>query len=155
MKSIRDLLAEHPFFAGLEPADIDLLAGCGTNVHFRAGQRIMVEGDPADVFYVLRSGRVSIEIGVPGRAPLVIDTVVAGEILGVSWLFAPHRWSFDATALDETSAVAVDGACLRGKCDADPRLGYLLMSRFARLLRDRLQATRLQLLDVYGADVVR
>jgi CRP/FNR family transcriptional regulator, cyclic AMP receptor protein len=154
LQAIRDLLAEHPFFAGLEPADLDLLAGCGTNVHFRSGQRILVEGEAADVFYLLRSGRVALEVGVPGRAPLMIDTVGAGEILGVSWLFAPHRWAFDATALDETSAVAVDAACLRGKCDADPRLGYLLMSRFARLLRDRLQATRLQLLDIYGADAV-
>ncbi|MDH4144204.1 MAG: cyclic nucleotide-binding domain-containing protein [Acidimicrobiia bacterium] len=153
MKAIHDLLAEHPFFAELEPADLDLLAGCGANVHFRAGERILVEGEPADVFYVLRSGRVSLEIGVPGRAPLVIDTVGAGEILGVSWLVAPHRWAFDAIALGETSAVALDAACLRGKCDADPRLGYALMSRFARLLRDRLQSTRFQLLDVYGSDV--
>jgi CRP-like cAMP-binding protein len=150
VKAIHHLLAEHPFFAGLEPADLDLLAGCGHNVHFRSGQRILAEGDPADVFYVVRSGRACLEISVPGRTPLVIQTVGPGELLGVSWLFAPHRWAFDATALAETTAVALDAACLRGKCDADPRLGYALMSRFAQLLRDRLQATRLQLLDVYG-----
>jgi CRP/FNR family transcriptional regulator, cyclic AMP receptor protein len=149
VKSIRDLLAEHPFFAGLDPADVDLLAGCGANVRFAAGSRILAEGEPADLFYVLRSGRAALEVSVPGRKPLVIETLGPGEILGVSWLFAPYRWAFDATALDDVSAVGLDAACLRAKCDEDTRLGYVLMSRFAVLLRDRLQAARLQLLDVY------
>lgn len=149
MKSIRDLLADHPFFAELSAADVDLLAGCGANVHFAVGERVLTEGQPADVFYVLRSGRVALEISVAGREPLVIETLGAGEVLGVSWLFPPYRWSFDATAIEDTSAVAVDGACLRLKCDADPRLGYALMLRFSAVLRERLQATRLQLLDVY------
>jgi CRP/FNR family transcriptional regulator, cyclic AMP receptor protein len=155
MKSIGDLLSDHPFFADLDPAVISLIAGCGTNVHMAPRQRILTEGEPADVFYVLRSGRVAVEIAVPGREPLVIETLGPGEILGVSWLFPPYRLSFDATALEDTSAVAIDAACLRGKCDADPQLGYALMSRFARLLRDRLQATRLQLLDVYSDSATR
>jgi hypothetical protein len=46
--------------------------------------------------------------------------------------------------------VAFDGACLRGKCEQDHDLGYELMKRFAANMVDRLQATRLQLLDVYG-----
>ena len=150
MKSIHDLLAEHPFFVGLDPVDVEVLAGCGSNVRFSAGSRILAEGEPADRFFVLRSGRAALEVSVPGRMPLVIETLGPGELLGVSWLFAPYRWTFDASALDDVSAVGLDAACLRGKCDADPRLGYALMSRFAVLLRDRLQATRLQLLDVYG-----
>lgn len=155
MQTIRDLLDEHPLFAGLDAADLDLLAGCGLITHFAAGQPIAREGQPADLFFVLRSGRAAIEVNVPGRAPLVIATAGPGEVLGVSWLFPPYRFAFDAVALEGTSAIALDAACLRGKCEADPRLGYALMVRFARLLRDELQATRLRLLDVYGDDHAR
>lgn len=147
---LQALLAGHAFFAGLDPASVETLAGCGHNVHFPAGARILREGDPADEFYVLRRGRVAVQIAVPGRGPLVVETLGPGELLGVSWLFPPHRWAFDAEALEPTGAVALDAACLRGKCDADPALGYELFKRFARLMRDRLQATRLQLVDMYG-----
>ena len=70
--------------------------------------------------------------------------------MGWSWLFAPHRWQFDGRAVDPTRTIAFDGTCLRGKCDADHELGYQLMRRFAAVAVERLQATRLQLLDVYG-----
>ena len=53
------------------------------------------------------------------------------------------------------SAIAFDGACLRGKCEADHDLGYELMQRIAQVIIERLQATRLRLLDVYGVGVAR
>jgi len=71
-------------------------------------------------------------------------------VLGWSWLFPPYRWHFDAHATTVVRATAFDGTCLRGKCDADPALGYELTSRFAQTLIERLQWTRLRLLDVYG-----
>ncbi|MDH3707805.1 MAG: cyclic nucleotide-binding domain-containing protein [Acidimicrobiia bacterium] len=150
MKSIADLLHEHPFFAGLEPAALDLIAGCGHNEHFDVDQQILTENDPADTFYVLRRGRVAIEIDTPRQGPLIIETVSAGDILGVSWLLPPYRWTYDARAIDATDAVALDAACLRGKCDDDPVLGYELFKRFAGLVRDRLHASRMQLVDLYG-----
>ena len=153
MKSIADLLTEHQFFAGLPAASIALISGCGTNVHFETGATVFNEGDPADTFYVVRRGSVAIEIGAPHREPVVIETVSAGEVLGVSWLMPPYRWSFDGRARGEVSAVQLDAACLRGKCDDDPALGYDLYKRFAGLMRDRLHATQLQLLDVYGSHV--
>ncbi len=150
MKSISDLLGEHPFFEGLPPEALELISGCGMNVHFDADATIISEDEPADVFYVLRSGRVAIEVATPRRGPLVIETVGPGEILGVSWLLPPYRWTFDGRATISTSAVALDAACLRQKCDQDPVLGYEMYKRFAALVRDRLQATRLQLVDFYG-----
>ena len=150
VREIRDLLAAEAFFHDLDADYLDLIAGCGTNTHFAAGTMIFREGEPADTFYVLRSGKVALEIHVPERGALVIETLGPGELLGWSWLFPPYKWHFDARAIDGASAVALDGACLRGKCDDDPRLGYLLMQRFARVSQERLQATRLQLLDVYG-----
>jgi CRP-like cAMP-binding protein len=139
-----------PLLAGLVRAELELLAGCARNVHFDAGEQIFREGEPADAFWVIRHGRVALEAHVPARGPLTIETLEPGEVLGWSWLFPPYRWHFDARALSGVRATAFDGACLRGKCSDDPALGYDLMQRFARVMMERLQATRLRLLDVYG-----
>jgi CRP-like cAMP-binding protein len=149
---IRDLLARHPFFADLSDDDIELIAGCGRNVHFRPGQPVFGEGETADQFFVLRHGRVALSVHGPQHDEITIATVGDGDVLGWSWLFPPYRWHFDARATAETSAVALDGVCLRGKCDDDTALGYRLMQRFARLTQRRLQETRLQLLDLYGRE---
>ncbi len=148
-RSIRDLLAGHRFFADLPEGDLDLIAGCGLNQVFRPGEVLFREGDPAEWFHVIREGRVALSIGIPGREDLIIDTLGPGEVLGWSWLFPPHVWTMDATALDRVHVVALDGVCLRGKCDDDPALGYSLARRFAGILSDRLAATRLRLLDIY------
>jgi hypothetical protein len=76
-----------------------------------------------------------------------------GEILGWSWLIPPYNWHFDARAVELTRAIALDGKCLRNKCEQDHDLGYELLKRFAHIMEQRLQATRLQLLDVYGNHV--
>ena len=150
LKKIDSLLAEVPAFAGLDPAKLTLMAGCGQNVHFEAGSQLFREGDPADTFYVIRHGAVGLDIHVPAREPVTIETLHGGDLLGWSWLFPPYKWSFDGRAVEDTSAISLDGACLRGKCDDDHELGYELMKRFAQVIVERLQATRLRLLDVYG-----
>jgi CRP-like cAMP-binding protein len=152
MKSIGDLLREQRIFHGLPDDTLDLIAGCGHNVRFGQDEKIIAANDPADSFYLVRSGRVAIEVDTPRRGPLVIQTIGSDDLLGVSWLLPPYRWNFDARAVEPTSAIEIDASCLRGKCDDDPALGYELFKRFAGLVRDRLQATRLQLVDLYGND---
>jgi CRP-like cAMP-binding protein len=151
-RGIRDLLAEHPFLADLPDADLDLIAACGRNVHFAADEVIFEEGADADVFFVVRRGRVALSVHSPQGGALTIATIGDGDVLGWSWLFPPYRWHFDAHATTATSAVALDGACLRAKCEDDAALGYRLMQRFAGLVQQRLQETRLQLLDLYGRE---
>ena len=148
--SIDELIAALPTFAGLDPAYLELIAGCGGNRVFEAGEHLAREGDPADTFFVIRHGRVALEVEAPARGRLIVETLGEGAVVGWSWLFPPYRWNFDARALETTRAIGFDGACLRGKCDADHALGYELMRRFAAVMLDRLQATRLRLLDVYG-----
>jgi CRP-like cAMP-binding protein len=150
MRTIDDLLRDAPLFGGLPPERIELLAACGVNVHFESGEMLFREGDPADTFFLLREGAIALETYVPSRGPAVIETLDAGEVVGWSWLFPPYKWHFDARAAQFVRAIAFDAACLRGKIDADPVLGFQLMSRFAQVLIDRLQWTRVQLLDVYG-----
>jgi CRP/FNR family transcriptional regulator, cyclic AMP receptor protein len=151
-ETMEELLGDHPFFAGLGAAAVRLMAGCASNVHFAQGEFIFSQGEAASRFYVLRHGRVALEIHSPGRGPLVIDTMDEGEVLGWSWLVRPYRYFGDARAVTPVSATALDGACLRGKCEADPELGYQLLKRVTAVMYDRLQSTRVRLLDLYGAE---
>ena len=150
MRDMVALLSASPVFAGLDHDQLDFIAGCGWNVHFKAGDTIFKFGEPADRFFVLRDGTISVEIRHPGGPARRLETLGDGEVLGWSWLFPPYTWQFDARALTDVRATAFDGTCLRDKCDHDPTLGYELMKRFAGIVTARLQATRLQLLDLYG-----
>ena len=149
-RRLDEILADVPFLAGLSAHELALLAGCASNVHFDEGEVLFREGDAANSFYVVRHGSVALELHVPARGGMTIETIEAGEVIGWSWLFPPYRWHFDARALSSVRATAFDGECLRGKCEDDPALGYDLMKRFAQVLIERLQWTRLRLLDVYG-----
>lgn len=153
-RDIEDLVNEHRFFEGISPPYRALVAGCGKNVHFEPGQLIATTGAAADRFFAVRAGRVSIEMHAPARGALVLQTAEAGEVVGWSWLFPPYRWSFDVRAIDTVRAIEFDGTCLRDKCERDPAMGYEFMKRFAQVFLHRLEAARLQLLDLYG-DVAR
>ncbi len=150
IQGLERYLATHPFFQGLPPDYLALLTGCARNVSFAAGETIFSQGGAADFFYLLRDGKVALEFPVPGNGRLMIDTLDAGDVLGASWLVTPYQWHYDARALVATRAFALDAVCLRGKCDADPALGYDLMKRFAAVMQERLQAAQLQLADMYG-----
>ena len=152
IQSFYGLLAEHPFFRDLHSDHLDTVVGCATNVTFEPGQFVFREGDRADRFFVIREGRVAVEVFVPSKGPITIETIDGGEVLGWSWLFPPYKSHFDARALDAVRALALDGACLRGKCEEDTDLGYRLLRRFNQIVVERLEATRMQLLDLYGDD---
>lgn len=150
MQTIEELLADVPGLAGMEPEHLALIAGCGQTQVFGDGEYLMREGDPADRFYVIRSGAVAMEIFVPQRGAVTVESIGPGDLLGWSWLVEPYRVHLDARSTGETHTLSFDAACLRGKCDADPVLGYALMRRFVPVIAERLQATRVRLLDVYG-----
>jgi CRP-like cAMP-binding protein len=149
-QTLEEYLSQHPFFAGLDESVVTLLAGCAVNAHFHPGQYLFHEGDPADTFYLLRHGRVSIEVHAPAGPAVVVDSAHADDVVGWSWLVAPYRWLFDARATEETSAIAFDGACLRGKCELDPAVGYAMLQRVVQVMSARLQSARVRLLDLYG-----
>ena len=150
MQTIEQLLAEAKAFNGMSNEHLELIAGCARNTTFTDGQYLMREGDPANTFFVIRQGRVAMEIFVPERGGVTIETIDDGDLLGWSWLVPPFRQHLDARAIGNVHTVAFDAACLRGKADEDAELGYELMRRFIPVIVERLQATRVRLLDVYG-----
>jgi CRP-like cAMP-binding protein len=150
METLESTVLAQPFFAGLDPGIAALIADCARNHSFELGAYLFREGDEAREFFMLREGDVALEIQAPGRPTLVLSTTQAGDIVGASWLVPPYRWNSDARARSRVRALGFDAACLRAKCDEDPRTGYAMMKRFAPLLVHRLHAAHLQLLDVYG-----
>ena len=151
METLEPILAKHPFLKGIEPEHLKILVGCASNVRFNAGQFLFHEGEEANEFYMIRQGKVAIQIQGAERGPITVQTIGEGEVLGWSWLIPPYRWRFDAQALELTRAIALDGKCLRTKSEEDHALGYQLLKRFAGIIVERLEGTRLQLLDVYKA----
>ncbi len=150
MAGLDQIVSEQPFFAGLAPEYSELVAGCARNHMFQAQQYLFHEADPANEFFLIRHGKVALEIAAPGRPPVVFATLREGDIVGASWLVPPYVWMFDARAMDLTRAIGIDAACLRRKCEADHHLGYEMMKRFLPIFVKRLHDTRLQILDVYG-----
>ena len=151
MEDLKRILAAHPFFSGLKPEDFELIVGCASNVRFNPGEYIFREGEKADKFYLVRKGRVALESSAGDQKSMVIQTVSEGKVLGWSWLVPPYRWSTGARAVELVQAIALDGECLRDKCEADNKLGYELLKRVVRVIGTRLEATRTQMLAVYSA----
>jgi CRP-like cAMP-binding protein len=149
-QSLEVVLRNHPFLSDLSPEHIQTLISCASNQRFATGDLVAREGTEADSFYLLRSGTVALQMHRPESGGITLNTLGEGDVLGWSWLVPPHRWHFDARAVEPVRAIALDGRCLRNKCEQDHELGYQLLKRFSTLIEDRLEATRLQLLDVYG-----
>jgi len=152
LTALQSKLTEQAFIKGMDPGYVEEIVECAASATFDSGQFIVREGEAAGYFYIITRGKVALEVDAPGRGAIVIDTLGEDEVLGWSWLFPPYRWHFDARALELTRAIAFNAACLRGKCEQDPKLGYELVKRFSQVLMERLQATRLRLLDVYRVE---
>ena len=132
---------------GLAQNYLDFIVGCASHKVFKAVEIIHSEGEPADKFYLIRSGRVDIYIEHPKE--IIIQSIREGSILGWSWLVPPYKYRFSARAAENTRAIALDGKCLREKCEKNSDLGYELIKRLLNVFTERLEATRLQLVDIY------
>ena len=150
MEALENIIARHPFLENLHQRYSHLLRECGTLQHFGPRQQIFQTGSEADHFYLIDHGRVALETPfIPGNGVVIIQTLEAGEALGWSWLFPPLVWHFGARAIEPTDVVAFDAAVLRDKANEDHEFGYEFAMRVGGIMLQRLQATRLQLLD-YG-----
>jgi len=148
IETLDSLLRKHPFFKGMSDQQLKTIEGCAKNARFSEGKTIFVEGDPADAFYFIEEGSVSIELTIPDRPISSVHKVGAGEILGWSWVSPPYHWHFNARALKPVKAIVFDARCLRAKLDEDHQLGYELLKRFAAVIVQRLDATQVQLLKM-------
>ena len=151
MRTVEQLLEESPALASLPPEHRATMAGC-------ARLHVFYPGEPAAAARATRPTSSSSSGAAPSRSrprcpgagPVTLETLGPGEILGWSWLVPPYRSAFGARALDAVHVIALDGACLRGKCERDPALGFDLLKVVATVFVRRLEETRMRLLDLYA-----
>lgn len=143
-------LEAHPFLRGLSEAHLEALASCATELNVKAGAFLFNEGEAADASYLVMRGRVVLEIYVPGRGGVTVESVDDGGVVGWSWLLSPHLWHFDARTTRPTHLIILNGPRVRALCDQDNTLAAALLSRFMGVAHRRVENLRLQLLDVYG-----
>jgi CRP/FNR family transcriptional regulator, cyclic AMP receptor protein len=144
-------LAGHAFARGLPAGSLSRLAALATSVEIPAGQQIFEEGERAARLWLIRTGRVVLDLRVPGRARLIVETLGPGDELGLSWLSPASQWQFGAYAQLPVSAFELPSAELVDLCETDYELGYQLSRRLLRTAISRLQAARIRILDLYGA----
>jgi len=149
-ENLEQILRDHPFFSGMRPEHLKLLAGCASNTHFEGGQFLLHQGEEADRCYLIRHGKVSLEVYAPERGAVEIQTLAKGDVLGWSWLVPPHRWRLDARALEMTRAIMLDGKHMREECERDHEFGYALLKRFNTVMAENVESLRFQLLNVYA-----
>ncbi|HLJ68130.1 MAG TPA: cyclic nucleotide-binding domain-containing protein [Chloroflexota bacterium] len=149
METLERVIERHPFLQGLSHRYLLLLLGCASQARFNPGEFVFHMGENADNFYLIRHGKVALELYTAERGPLTIETLGDNEAVGWSWLVPPYRWNLDARAIQPTLTLSFDAACLRRKCEEDHDLGYEMYKRFTPVIAQRLQATRVQVLDVH------
>jgi CRP/FNR family transcriptional regulator, cyclic AMP receptor protein len=135
-------VALHPFLAGMNRTLLALLTDCAMPVHFKKGQTIFREGEMANRFYLIESGKVVLESGDGLGKPVLIETIGAGDLLGWSWMFPPYTWRFTARAAEPTAAIFFYGTILREYCERDYSLGFELFKRMAPVMIKRMQNAR-------------
>jgi CRP/FNR family transcriptional regulator, cyclic AMP receptor protein len=143
-------IALHPFLAGMNRAQLGLLTDCAMAAHFKKGEIILREGEFANRFYLIESGKVVLESNVGFGEPLVVETISAGDLLGWSWMFPPYVWQFSARAVEPTTAIFFYGTILREYCEKDHSFGYELLKRISAVMVKRLQAARKQMLSLHA-----
>ena len=141
---------DHPFFSGMSPEQLAVIAGAvepgaAQEATFGPGEIIFREGEPANRSYLIESGSIMLEAHEPADGTFPIQKLVAGEVVGFSWLFPPFTWCCQARALETTKAIVLNGAHLLPAAEEDKTFGYELMKRVGQLAIRRLQATRRQL----------
>ncbi|MEU5998975.1 cyclic nucleotide-binding domain-containing protein [Streptomyces sp. NPDC047197] len=119
-------------------------------VSFPQGVRLFEEGARADRFWIIRTGTISLDIHVPGRRPGVIETLGHNELVGWSWLFAPHSWHLGAETTTPVRAYEFDAVAVRDMCEDDPALGCAVTQWVGDVLAHRLRSSRTRLLDLYA-----
>ncbi len=145
--AIRNYLAANRFFSQLDEKAIEFLAASANDGQIERGDVLFRQGAPADKFYLVQRGKVSVEVPALVGPALQIQSLGDGQVLGWSWLIPPYRWHFLARVEEVSEIIEFDGKVILARCEQDPKFGYELLKRFAGLMSERLDAARQRMMD--------
>jgi CRP/FNR family cyclic AMP-dependent transcriptional regulator len=145
-----EYLSAHEFFSGFSDDVLNFLCQCSSTHSLKNGQILFRHGENADKFYVVRQGRLSIQIPAIMGPPLEIQSLGKDQVLGWSWLIPPYKWSFQAKAEADAELLMFDGKLILARCEQEPAFGYALLKKFAALMSLRLDAARRKMMDEWN-----
>jgi len=145
-------LAATRFVEGISHDHLVCLCRASRLLTLPAGVKLFQEGAFEDEVFVISSGRIRLSMNVPGRGAVPFLTTGPGELVGWSGLIGDGRMTATATAIDDTTLIAMSGRRLQELCDCEKELGYVLLQRVAQVLSQRLLSTRLQLMDLFSGE---
>ncbi len=145
-----DTTSPSSFLARLSPATREAILSLAQTYHFKSGDTIFREGDPATMLYIVKSGRVAIEIHIPSKGKQTILTAGPGETFSWSALVEPQIETASARATEETEVLGMKSGALMDLFQDHCRVGFETYHALSVVITMRLVATRLQLLDVYA-----
>jgi CRP-like cAMP-binding protein len=145
--SIVTLIERHGFFVGIPQRMAAAIGALAVERKVAMDEMLLRQGEPANHVFLVYSGKVSVELFAPGRDPIVVEQLGAGDVVGWSWLCLPYRWSFDARAVEPSTVIDIDAAALRARFDADPALGYEVLRRFVPVMSRRLSSSRERMVE--------
>jgi CRP/FNR family transcriptional regulator, cyclic AMP receptor protein len=146
-----DVLRETPLTAGLGHPERRRLARLCEVTRAEPGSVLLREGNQTTHLGIVRSGRVALRLQVPGRGSTTVLTVEAGDVFGWSAVVPPYRATSTAIAIEPSEVLVCEARALRDALDEDEDLAAALYPRLLQAVARRLEATRLQLLDVFGS----
>ena len=144
-----DRLDKLSFCKGLSKEYMNQLISLGEFRTYEPGQCLFLEGVTSTEVYLLVEGKAALEESLPGREPMRVQTVNAGELLGWSPVLGLGCMTATARALTPARALALNAAKILALAEVDPKFGQDFMRRTATALALRLNATRLRLLEAY------
>ena len=151
--SFIETLREIRFLHDIGPMHLEQIAQISRVRDFKEGDVVFRQGDAAQHIYLVVYGNVSLEICAAATGCKQILTLGPGELLGWSSVLEQLSFTARARVVDATRLVEINVTQLLAMCHTDPQFGYTLMRQIALALAKRLSATRMQLLDVYGASL--
>jgi CRP-like cAMP-binding protein len=143
------------FASGLDPAIQTRLVELSRPYTAAPGTQLFKEGDQSDILGIVTRGRVALRTLVAERGDITILTVEPGDIFGWSAIVPPYRATSTAVAIEPVEAVVMEGPALRAALREDCALAHALYPRVMVAMARRLNATRLQLLDLFAAEAVK
>lgn len=132
----------------IPPGHRERLAALGTPRTFDLGERIFEEGQPADRFWIIRTGTVALDLTGRGDRRVAVELLGAGDLLGWSWMVPPRRWHMGAECTSPVRVFEFDAEQVRRVCDEDPALDRALCHYVAGVIAHRLRSARVRLLEV-------
>lgn len=149
-QSTTEYLSAHEFFSEFSDDVLKFLCECSNTREIKKGQILFLQGEHADKFYMIRNGRISLQMPAIMGPALEIQTLGKDQVLGWSWLISPYQWNFQTKAEEDSELLQFDGTAILARCEQEPKFGYELLKKFAALMSIGLNAARQKMMNEWN-----